>query len=407
MQILIQKFGGTSLSTQEQRQHVISHILEAINQKFQVVVVVSAMGRKGDPYATDTLLDLITQNGDALPPRETDLLLCCGEIISAAVLCSELSALNISSTVFTGRQAGIRTNENFGAAQIFEVNPKRILAAFCQNKVVIVTGFQGESLDGESTTLGRGGSDTSATVLGVALRAVRVDIFTDVNGILTADPKIVADARPLKFVSYQVACNMAYQGAKVIHPQAVEVAMQAKIPIKVRSTFNKSEGTLVAEYESFPSLHDSLTKNDVTGITYTKGITQLQIPYLLDNVDCHLTVFKIMASHGICLDFISINNFGVIYSVLNIHAAKAINLLECEGFRPICKSHCAKVSIIGNDLNGTPEIMSLIIESLHESHIKILQTADSNTTFWVLIEEKDLQQAINILHTKFELSVKL
>ncbi|MBE0344005.1 aspartate kinase, partial [Paenibacillus sp. 28ISP30-2] len=188
--------------------------------------------------------DWAASNGDSLPRRERDLLLCCGEIISAATLCSLMENEGIPATVLTGAQAGFITDNQYGNARILDIKPDRIVEELNQGRVVIVTGFQGQTANGDMTTLGRGGSDTSATALGAALHADMVDIYTDVNGILTADPRIVENAKPLAHVSYTEICNMAHQGAKVIHPRAVEIAMQANIPVRVRSTFSEGEGTL-------------------------------------------------------------------------------------------------------------------------------------------------------------------
>lgn len=214
MRILVQKFGGTSLSTKEARGHVISHIRRELDNGYRLIVVVSAMGRKGDPYATDTLLDLIASGGGSLPSREQDLLLSCGEIISATMLCSLLQEQSISSVVLTGAQAGFRTDSQFGNARILDMVPTRVLEELQTHDVVVVTGFQGQNQNGDFTTLGRGGSDTSATALGAALHAEMVDIYTDVDGILTADPRIVEDAKQLDYVSYAEICNMAHQGRR-------------------------------------------------------------------------------------------------------------------------------------------------------------------------------------------------
>jgi aspartate kinase len=226
MKVIVQKFGGTSVATSQMRERVLHHIQTALAEDYQVVAVVSAMGRKGEPYATDTLLELTKgEQLKNLSSREQDLLLSCGEIISASVLSSLLTHHEIQNCVLTGGQAGIITNNQYSNAQIVSLNPKRLHEELNQGKVVIVTGFQGQTADGEITTLGRGGSDTTATALGVALNAEYVDIFTDVDGVLTADPRIVEEATPLEMVTYTEMCNLAFQGAKVVHPRAVEIAM--------------------------------------------------------------------------------------------------------------------------------------------------------------------------------------
>lgn len=402
MRILVQKFGGTSLSTVQARAHVIDHIKDALAEAYQLVVVVSAMGRKGDPYATDTLLELVKGSEDRLPARERDLLLGCGEIISAVQLCSLLTAEGISSAVLTGGQAGIQTNETFGNAQILSIQPNRILELLERGQVAVITGFQGVTAKQELTTLGRGGSDTSATALGAALHAETVDIFTDVDGILTADPRIVEDARPLPRVSFGEICNMAHNGAKVIHPRAVEMAMQANMPIRVRSTFSKSKGTLVTA-EAVGSDASTVKDRHVTGIAQFTNITQIYVAATEGHFDLQLKVFKTMALHQISVDFINVNPSGVTYTVFDHEADKAVKLLKEQGYEPRTLSGCAKVSVIGGGMNGVPGIMAHIVEALTEEDIAILQSADSNTTIWVLVHGKDMIGAVRALHQRFHL----
>ncbi|AWB44353.1 aspartate kinase [Paenibacillus sp. CAA11] len=403
MRIMVQKFGGTSMATSEAREQVIGHIQRELERGYRLVVVVSAMGRKGDPYATDTLLDLIEKNGNALPTRERDLLMCCGEIISATTLCSLLEARSITASVLTGAQAGFKTDDTYGNARILDVVPSRILDDLEHKDVVIVTGFQGQSASGEFTTLGRGGSDTSATALGAALHAEMVDIYTDVNGILTADPRIVQDAKPLAYVSYTEICNMAHQGAKVIHPRAVEIAMQAGVPIRVRSTFSDSEGTLVANPEGFKDVQTGMIDRLVTGIAYVGNVTQITVESDERRHHLQLQVFKTMAEHGISVDFINVTPSGVVYTVFDDQAERAAAELEKLGLLPKMLKGCAKVSVIGGGINGVPGIMAKIVEALTEHDIQILQSADSNTTIWVLVNKEDMVPALRALHTKFEL----
>ncbi|CAM2889884.1 aspartate kinase [Paenibacillus sediminis] len=404
MRILVQKFGGTSLSSEKAREHVVRHIKRELDQNYKLVVVVSAMGRKGDPYATDTLLDLVAQNGNAIPPRERDLLLCCGEIISAATLCSILQHELISSTVLTGAQAGFLTDDHYGNARILNVDPSRIIRELEYNDVVIVTGFQGQTEKGDFTTLGRGGSDTSATALGAALHAEMVDIYTDVEGVLTADPRIVEDAKPLAYVSYTEISNMAHQGAKVIHPRAVEIAMQSQIPVRVRSTFTESEGTLITQPEGFKDVQTGIIDRFVTGVAYVSNVTQITVESQ-DGEDHHLQlkVFKAMAENDISVDFINVTPTGAVYTVFDSDSEKAISILQQLGFKPKSLSGCAKVSVIGGGINGVPGIMAKIVEALTEQDIQILQSADSNTTIWVLVKKEDMVQALRALHAKFEL----
>lgn len=402
MRILVQKFGGTSLSTDHAREHVIHHINRERSNGLAVVVVVSAMGRKGDPYATDTLLQLIRDNGDKLQMRERDMLLGCGEIISAAALCSLLIASGIPSVVLTGGQAGIITDEQYGQARIKEIRPNKVLDHLRAGTVVIVTGFQGATAQGDTTTLGRGGSDTSATALGAALRAEMVDIYTDVNGILTADPRIVEEAKPLPVVSYAEICNMARQGAKVIHPRAVEIAQQARIPLRVRSTFSTETGTLVTDSAELKA-ELSVKDRHVTGIAHVSGITQIAVKAIDGRNDVQLQVFQSMAKHHISVDFINVTPSGAIYTVFDHDAERAVHVLKDGGFAHSAINGCAKVSVIGGGMNGEPGVMARIVEALTEQGISIMQSADSNTTIWVLVREADMAEALRSLHAKFEL----
>lgn len=402
MRILIQKFGGTSLSTDEARQLVLRHIQRERQRQYHIVVVVSAMGRKGDPYATDTLLSLAPGGGESLPPRERDLLLGCGEIISAVMLTGMLQSASIPAVALTGGEAGILTDSQFGRARIIEIRTETVLRHLREGKVVIVTGFQGKTEAGQLTTLGRGGSDTSATALGAALHAERVDIYTDVNGILTADPRIVENARPLAVVGYTEICNMARQGAKVIHPRAVEIAQQARIPLRVRSTFTDDEGTLVTD--KFDPVHGALVRDrHVTGVAHVSGITQITVQVKDGHNDVQLQVFQAMARHLISVDFINVTPGGAVYTVFDHDAEQAVAVLRSIGYEPAAVSGCAKISVIGGGMNGVPGIMAKIVEALTEQGVPILQSADSNTTIWVLVRESYMADALRALHAKFSL----
>ncbi|WP_123040097.1 aspartate kinase [Cohnella candidum] len=404
MIVTVQKFGGTSVSDEIGRRHVLRHIVRERNNDRGLVVVVSAMGRRGEPYATDTLLDLIRRNGNGLQDRERDLLLSCGEIISASALTSLLNAEGIPATMLTGGQAGIITDGRFGSAHILDVKPAAIRSHLETGKVVVVAGFQGRTEEGEITTLGRGGSDTTATALGAALHAEVVDIFTDVDGILTADPRVVKDARPLPVVSYEEISNMAHNGAKVIHPRAVEIAMKAGVPIRVRSTFSDGEGTLVTYSEAARS-RPGWTDRTVTGLAHFQGVTQLSVTSDNAPYDLQLRVFRAMAANGISVDLINVMPSAVHYTVKEADTDAAIRLLRELGFEPRVIPGCAKLSVIGGGMNGQPGVMAKIVEALTNRQISILQSADSNTTIWVLVSETEMAAALEALHAAFELHI--
>ena len=226
MRILIQKFGGTSVATDEARACAAKKVSLAREAGYLPVVVVSAMGRNGAPYATDTLLRLVKSCNPNVSERELDQMMYCGEIISAVMMTATLTAMGIPSVSLTGGQAGIITDDNFSNARIIKVQTTALQSLLKQGNVPVVCGFQGITSEGAHTTLGRGGSDTTAAALGNALDAEKIEIYTDVAGIMTADPKLVSEARLLSITTYQEVCQMAEQGAKVIHPRAVEIAMQ-------------------------------------------------------------------------------------------------------------------------------------------------------------------------------------
>jgi aspartate kinase len=403
MKIVVQKFGGSSLSTAKEREEAINHISAARNEGYKVCVVVSAMGREGQPYATDTLIQLVKDNGFKLDNRELDLLLHCGEVISAITLCSMLNSREIPSVALTGGQAGIITSQDFGNAHIKEIQPQRILQEFEKDNVVVVTGFQGRTQDWEITTLGRGGSDTTATALGSALQAEMVDIFTDVEGVMTADPRIVEDAQQLSTVTYTEIANMAHQGAKVIHPRAVEVAMQANIPIRVRSTFSTSQGTLVTNHSELQRQDRFVEERLITGIAHISNLTQIKVLAKEGQYDLQLKVFKSMAENGISVDFINVNLIGVAYTVRDEVAKKAVDILNNMGYDPQVTPHCAKVSVVGAGMAGVPGVMAYIAEALTDEDIQILQSADSHTTIWVLVQNENMAAAVRALHRKFDL----
>ncbi|MEN1969922.1 aspartate kinase [Lentibacillus sp. N15] len=403
MQVLIQKFGGTSVQTKENRNHVIRHIKEALRNDYKLVVVVSALGRKPDPYATDTLLDLVGFPANHNSTRELDLLMSCGETIASVVLSNELQKHHISATALTGAQAGFITSDDFTQAKIKKVNPTRVLQELEQHDVIVVAGFQGQTQTGEITTIGRGGSDTSAAALGAALHADEIQIFTDVNGIMTADPRVVKGARPLDIVTYTEICNLAYQGAKVVHPRAVEIAMQAKIPMRVRSTYATGLGTLVTA-SRIQELGSDIPDRLITGIAHMDKITQIRVQTKEEAIRLHSEVFKAMAESGISVDFINISPNGVLYTVPEPFTTKAVNVLETLGFQPEITEKCAKVSAVGAGMTGVPGVASKIVQALTNQNVQILQSADSHTTIWVLIHEKDLSTAVNALHDAFELS---
>ncbi|MCG0278611.1 MAG: aspartate kinase [Thermanaeromonas sp.] len=400
MKVLVQKFGGSSVARAEDRRLVVRHILRAREKGYQVVVVVSAMGRRGAPYATDTLLDLVA--GQDVSPRDRDLLLSCGEIIASVVLAGALREVGVPVICLTGAQAGIITDSNFGDARILRVEPQRVLQELDNGRVVVVAGFQGTTENGEITTLGRGGSDTTAAALGVALGAEAIEIFTDVDGLKTADPRIVSDARTIETVTYNELCQLAYEGAKVIHPRAVEIAREKNIPLRIRSTFSDSPGTLVLPWRPEASSVAISCDRIVTGITNVAGLTQLRVQ--LDTESAAREVFSALAEANISVDFINLFPKEAIFTVSNSVAERAIFLLENRGYKVYARPGCAKVAAVGAGMRGVPGVMASIVNALTQENITILQSADSYTSIWCLVEEENMEKAVRALHRQFKLS---
>ncbi|WP_270181885.1 aspartate kinase [Alkalihalobacillus sp. CinArs1] len=405
MKVIVQKFGGTSLKSEDGRNRAVNHIKDAVKDGYKVVVVVSAMGRFGDPYATDTLLGLIGDRNRKVTSREYDLLVSCGESISSVVFSNMLLEEGLKATAYTGGQAGFITTGEHSKARILEMRTERLSEELNTMDVVVVTGFQGITEKGDVTTLGRGGSDTSAAALGAALSAEWVDIFTDVEGIMTADPRLVEKARPLSIVTYNEVCNMAYQGAKVIHPRAVEIAMQSKVPMRIRSTYSSSTGTLVTSMKGNPA-GEQVVDRLITGIAHVNGVSQIKVFAKEGQYDLQSKVFKAMAIEGISVDFINISPTGVVYTVMEEMTEKAVKTLNDMGYDPVVIENCAKVSAVGAGMSGVPGVTSKIVEALAGQNIDILQSADSHTTIWVLVKQNDLSAAVNALHETFYLHLE-
>lgn len=400
MKKIVQKFGGTSLDTAEKREMAVRHIKNAIKSKHLPVVVVSAMGRAGKPYATDTLIKLAEGVHFEIDAREKDLLMSCGEIISAVIMVQTLQNEGIEAVALTGAQAGIYTDNSFGESKINKVDPERVLKILEEGKTPVIAGFQGVTEDGEVTTLGRGGSDTTASVIAAAIDALYIEIYTDVAGVMTADPQLVNKARILDQVSYNEVCELAYQGARVIHPRAAEIAMKEGIPIKVKSTFEEKPGTLIHNQ----GLRGIKGDSPVTGVTSRHNIVFIKIkPSKPAEYATGLIVFNILANHGISVDFINIRPKAISFIVESRNQDKVINLLDDYEFDFGVKKDLIKVSIVGGGMTGRPGVMARLVEALNSKKIDIYQTTDSHTTISCLIKREREKEALNVLHDAFSL----
>ena len=398
MEIIVQKFGGTSVSTEERRKQLATKVKEAIDSGVKPVVVVSAMGRKGDPYATDTLLSLIDKNYMNDNKNSQDLLMCCGEIISSVVVCNSLFNYGIEAVPLTGGQAGIVTDNNFTNANYITTDPSKILSIINEGKVPVVTGFQGITNDGLFTTLGRGGSDTSACILGVALKAKEIQIYTDVDGIMTADPRLVDNVSLIDQVSYNEVYQLADQGASVIHPKAVDLAKKANIPLVIKNTMNNCKGTLIIKEIS------NENKRFIAGITHLDNRIQVRVR-LSENPNhaAYRSLLDNIAKNNISLDLINIFPAHQIFTINADEKEKLNKVLSKADINYTIVEGCSTIAIVGSGMTGVPGVMAKIINTLTENDIEVLQTTDSNITIWCLIYTSKLAKAINLLHKKFGL----
>ena len=398
MNIIVQKFGGTSVSTEERRKQVIKKIGKAIENGFKPVVVVSAMGRMGEPYATDTLLSLVDSNFKNNNKSAQDLLMCCGEIISSVVLCNDLYKHGITAVPLTGGQAGIITNEVHTDAQAIDVDTHNIIKILEAGKVPVVTGFQGVTRNGFLTTLGRGGSDTSACILGVALKAKEIDIYTDVDGIMTADPRMVEDASLINEMTYNEVFQLADQGAKVIHPKAVALAKKGNVPLVIKNTMNDSKGTVIKSNVSEEE------KRLISGITHLNNRIQVRVR-LSENKgkSSYRSLLELLAKNHISLDLINIFPEHQMFTIDSSEKDKLSEIMSKADIKYTTIEECSTIAVVGAGMNGVPGVMARIINTLTSNEIEILQTTDSNMTIWCLIYTKKVPDAIRLLHKEFGL----
>lgn len=401
MEIVVQKFGGTSVSTKARRLLVLEKIIEAIQNGYSPVVVVSAMGRKGEPYATDTLLSLINKNFRENNLQACDLLMSCGEIISTVVMSNELNKKSIDAVPLLGGQSGIITDDNFGSASVIKVDTTKLLDILSQGKVPVVAGFQGLSEDGYITTLGRGGSDVTACILGSALNCSKIEIYTDVDGIMTADPRIVKDASLIKEISYNEVFQFADQGAKVIHPRAVEIAAKSNIPLVVKNTLNQCSGTVINQ--------DGTNEYNgiITGIAHMDDRIQIKVS-VEDNKgnDNYFNILNMLGENKISIDLINVFPNEKIFTINKNQFLPFSIIMKNLNIKYNYEDNCSKIALIGNGMKGVPGVMATILKTLTREGVDILQTADSNTTIWCLVKTSSAANTINALHHEFKLEGK-
>ncbi len=407
MRVVVQKFGGTSVRDFESRERVTDWVTTAVSDGLHPVVVVSAMGRKGEPYATDSLLGLMKGLPEA-DASEKDLLMMCGEIFSATVMAGHLRLHGLVPQVFLGGEAGIVTDDRFGDAQILEVNPTSLRTALLEGRVPVVAGFQGQTPEGRFTTLGRGGSDTTAVAIGAALGVEVVEIFTDVDGIKTADPRIVPDARTIAHLDYDEVFQLANLGARVLHPRAVEIGRQFSVPIRIRSTFSRNPGTLVVggHRTMDPWAHRD-PDHAVTGITQLENLVQFLVEAPQgSSPDWPYRLFSALGDRGVSVDLVNLFPDRVYFCVPGLGSPTTEETLQHLEFPYQYWTERAKVSIVGSAIQGLPGVVGRIMSALNHHQVEVLQSSDSHSTITLLLKRSQMETAVSALHRQFGLGAE-
>jgi aspartate kinase len=403
MKIVVQKFGGSSVADKEKMLQVMEKVAAAKNRGMEVVVVLSAMGRKPAPYATDSLINLMCEGaGKDICLRDKDLLMSVGETISCVVFSQLLRDNGFDSVAITGWQAGIITDNNFSEARILCIDPTHLRKYLEEGKIPVVTGFQGMTVNSDVTTLGRGGSDTTATALGVALDAEEVEIYTDVDGVLAADPRVLKSPRQIPELHYMEAGEMSGEGAKVLHKRCISPVEHYKIPVWVKSFSGSGRGTRISdeiEKEAFERTRV------VTSVVDVPDVAHISVD-LIDAPDRSLTRLELLRSFGeagVSLDLINIVREKLYFIVREEQVMDVVGI--CKDFDlPVQIIHgCAKISCVGIGMKGTPGVMAAIQEALAGAGVNILHSTDSHITISILVKQDHLQQAIDSLADKFGL----
>jgi aspartate kinase len=401
--LIVQKFGGTSVGDAERIKRVATRVAAAADAGNRVCVVVSAMGQM-----TDQLIDLAREVSEQPHPREQDMLLTAGERISSALLSMALIDRGYDAISFTGSQAGIVTDDRHGRARILEVRLGRVRSALDEGRIAIVAGFQGVSTTQDVTTLGRGGSDTTAVALAAALGADACEIYTDVRGVFTADPRIVPEARQLRSISYEEMLELAACGAKVLMMRSVEYARNHGVSIHVRSSFTDDEGTWVVKED------DMLERAIISGIASDTSEAEITISGVPDQPGIAARVFRPLADAGINIDMIVQNvseagrtDISFTLAKEDLGGAQPIldQLAHQIGATGVSSDHAiAKVSVVGAGMRSYPGIAADMFEALAEAGINIGIISTSSIRISCVVREADAARAVQVVHDRFRLS---
>ena len=408
MGLIVQKYGGSSVADAESMKRVASRIVATKKEGHRVVVVVSAMGD-----TTDELIDLANQITPIPGGRELDMLLTAGERISMALLAMAIKNLGHEALSFTGSQAGVITDSTHGKARIIDVTPSRIREAIDEGAIAIVAGFQGISQDTKDvTTLGRGGSDTTAVALAAALEADVCEIYTDVDGVFSADPRIVPSARKLKSVTYEEMLELAASGAKVLHLRCVEYARRFELPIHVRSSFSNLEGTwIVKDQPGGVEMEQAI----ISGIAHDKTEAKITIVGVPDRSGVAARIFQAIADADINIDMIVQNVSAAATGLTDIsftlprsegtNATSIVKKLQGEvGFQSIqYDDQIGKLSLIGAGMRSHPGVTATFFAALAEAGVNIEMISTSEIRISIVCRQADLNRAVQSTHTAFEL----
>ena len=402
MGLIVQKYGGTSVADAERVKRVAERIVASRGKGDDVVAVVSAMGD-----TTDLLTSLAREVCDEPNQREMDLLLSTGELVSSSLLAMALRQLGQDAVSLSGFQAGIKTERRFGRARITSIDPQRILKELNRGRVVIVAGFQGVTDDEDVTTLGRGGSDTTAVALAARLEAARCERFSDVEGVFTADPRLVPDARKLADISYEEMLELASAGAKIMHPRAVELASVYGVPIFVASSFNSAPGTLIHE--------DTLMEpgDRLRGIAHDTGVAKITIMGAPDIPGVAASAFEPLTNEDIRIDSIVQNASDARITDLTFTVSlddlpAALDLVE-----PVAKKigahgvqaddRLAKVTVVGSAMRDTPGFAARTFEALFHAGVNIEMVTTSEIRITAIVSREAVAEAVAALHRAFGL----
>ncbi len=402
MPLIVQKYGGVSVADAGRIKNVAWRIATTSAQGNQVVVAISAMGN-----TTDKLIRLAYQLSDQPSERELDLLLSTGEIVSSTLLAIALRSLGYEAISLSGAQAGIQTDTAHSRARILKVESERVVRELKKGNIVIVAGFQGITEELDVTTLGRGGSDTTAVALAASLGAKVCQVYTDVEGVYTADPHLVPQARPLAEIGYEEMLELASYGARVLHPRAVELGELYKIPILVASSFSESPGTLIHGGVSME------VRNKVTSIAYDLNVAKLTVVGVPNRPGVAAAIFEPLASAGISVDTIVQNasiegitdlTFTVAKSDLGRAMGVVKPITESIGARQcVSDAKLGKISIIGTGMQNTPGYAARMFSALSEKGVNIQLITTSEIRITCIISEARVEEAVRLLHQAFEL----